>query len=68
MTFIVAEIGINWDGDFELAKEMMMQSKKAGCDAVKFQAFSEEIVKEHPEKNRLIKASISKENIETIHQ
>ena len=54
MTFVVAEIGINWDGNFELAKEMMIQSKKCGCDAVKFQAFTEEIVKEHPEKNRLI--------------
>ncbi len=68
MTFVVAEIGINWDGDFELAKEMMIQSKKCGCDAVKFQAFTEEIVKEHPEKNRLVKASISKENIETINK
>ena len=52
MTFVVAEIGVNWDGNLEIAKEMMVQSKKAGCDAVKFQAFTEELVKDHPEKNR----------------
>ncbi len=68
MTFIVAEIGINWDGDLDLAKEMIEKSKKIGCDAVKFQAFTEDTVKEHPEKNRLIKASVSKDNIESIHQ
>jgi len=68
MTFVVAEIGINWDGNLELAKEMILQSKKCGCNAVKFQAFTEETVKEHPEKNRLIKSSISKENIESIHK
>ena len=68
MTFIVAEIGINWDGNLELAKEMILQSKKCGCNAVKFQAFTEETVKEHPEKNRLIKSSISRENIESIHK
>ena len=37
MTFIVAEIGINWDGNLELAREMIEKSKKCGCDAVKFQ-------------------------------
>ena len=40
MTFIVAEIGINWDGNLELAREMIEKSKKCGCDAVKFQAFT----------------------------
>jgi sialic acid synthase SpsE len=67
MTYIVAEIGVNWDGDFDLAKEMMLKSKLAGCDAVKFQAFTEEMVKEHPEKSRLIKSSISNVNIEAIN-
>jgi N,N'-diacetyllegionaminate synthase len=68
MTFIVAEIGINWDGSLELAKEMIFQAKKCGCDAVKFQAFTKETVKDHPEKDRLLKSSISSENIESIHQ
>lgn len=68
MVFVVAEIGVNWDGDFELAKEMIQNAKKAGCDAVKFQAYREEIVKDHPEHLRLEKATISPKNIETINK
>jgi N-acetylneuraminate synthase len=34
---IVAEIGINHNGDIELAKKMMDAAKLAGCDYVKFQ-------------------------------
>jgi len=35
--FIVAEIGINHNGDFEIAKKLIDAAKAAGCDAVKFQ-------------------------------
>ena len=35
--FIIAEIGINHNGDINLAKELMKLAKDAGCDAVKFQ-------------------------------
>jgi sialic acid synthase SpsE len=66
MIFVVAEIGVNWDGDFELAEDMMINAKKGGCDAVKFQAFNENLVKKHPEAFRLIKSAISKSNIEII--
>jgi len=66
MTFIVAEIGINWDGDLNLAKEMISKSKQIGCDAVKFQAFDFDIVKNHPQNKRLLKSSISNENIDKI--
>jgi sialic acid synthase SpsE len=68
MTTIIAEIGVNWDGNFNLVKEIMSRVKEAGCDAVKFQAFDEKIVQSHPQKNRLLKSSISKNNIETIHE
>jgi len=37
MVFITAEIGINHNGDIELAKKMIDIAKEAGCDAVKFQ-------------------------------
>lgn len=66
MTFVVAEIGVNWDGELSLVKDMMIHAKNSGCDAVKFQAFEEDIVKEHPESSRLMKTSISSENIEDI--
>lgn len=35
--FFVAEIGINHNGDMKLAKDMISMAKAAGCDAVKFQ-------------------------------
>jgi N-acetylneuraminate synthase len=36
-TFIIAEIGINHNGDLSIAKELIKKSKEADCDAVKFQ-------------------------------
>lgn len=35
--FIIAEIGINHNGDIEIAKDLIKVAKDAGCDAVKFQ-------------------------------
>jgi N-acetylneuraminate synthase len=34
---MVAEIGINHNGDLNTAKELMLLAKSSGCDAVKFQ-------------------------------
>ncbi len=36
-TYIIAEAGLNHNGDMRLAKEMIDVAKKAGADAVKFQ-------------------------------
>ena len=35
--FIIAEIGINHNGDLDIAKKLIDGASKAGCDAVKFQ-------------------------------
>lgn len=35
--FIIAEIGINHNGDLNIAKQLIDVAKEAGCDAVKFQ-------------------------------
>lgn len=45
MTFIIAEAGVNHNGDLLLAKSLIESAFKAGADAVKFQSFiaSEEI-------------------------
>lgn len=44
-TFIIAEAGINHNGDVELAKKLIDVAKETGADAVKFQTFhAEEIV------------------------
>ena len=37
MSYIIAEIGINHNGDIKLAKRLINKAKKAGCNAVKFQ-------------------------------
>ena len=36
-TFIIAEIGINHNGDIDIAKKMIEEAKISGVDAVKFQ-------------------------------
>lgn len=37
MTFLIAEIGINHNGDIDIAKKLIDEAKIAGFDAVKFQ-------------------------------
>lgn len=44
MTFIIAEIGINHNGDINIAKQLIDMAKNAGCDAVKFQKRTLDIV------------------------
>ena len=36
-TYIIAEIGINHNGRYDLAEKLIIESAKAGVDAVKFQ-------------------------------
>ena len=42
--FIIAEIGINHNGDIDLAKRLISVAVAAGCDAVKFQKRSVDVV------------------------
>jgi N-acetylneuraminate synthase len=44
MTFIIAEIGINHNGSLENAKKLIQVAKDCGCDAVKFQKRTIDIV------------------------
>tara|TARA_B100002019_G_scaffold178111_1_gene153767 strand:- start:2380 stop:3207 length:828 start_codon:yes stop_codon:yes gene_type:complete len=37
MSYVIAEIGINHNGDIDLAKELIDMAHTSGCDAVKFQ-------------------------------
>lgn len=43
-TFVVAEIGINHNGSLPLAKQLIDAAAAAGCDAVKFQKRTIEVV------------------------
>jgi len=49
--FIIAEAGVNHNGDVNLAKKLIDVAKEAGADAVKFQTFkAEEVVTRSAEK------------------
>jgi len=39
-TLIIAEIGLNHNGDFEMAKQLIHEAKSCGCNYAKLQTFS----------------------------
>ncbi len=41
--YVIAEIGINHNGDLEIAKQLIQKSAEAGCDSVKFQKRTPEL-------------------------
>ncbi len=43
-TFVIAEIGINHNGDMNVVKQLIDAAHEAGCDAVKFQKRTLELV------------------------
>jgi N-acetylneuraminate synthase/N,N'-diacetyllegionaminate synthase len=42
--FIIAEAGVNHNGDLDMAKQLVIEAKKSGADCVKFQTFKAERV------------------------
>jgi N,N'-diacetyllegionaminate synthase len=43
-TYIIAEAGVNHNGDIVLAKRMVDEAKKAGAYCIKFQTFVTKIL------------------------
>ncbi len=76
-TLVIAEIGINHNGSFDLAKKLIDQSAAAGANAVKFQIrnlkeiYNEKIISDPNNTqtgsqyifNQLVKSEFSKKNI-----
>jgi N-acetylneuraminate synthase len=50
--FVIAEIGINHNGDPELARQLIDAAAEAGCDAVKFQKRTVDVVYSREELER----------------
>ncbi len=51
-TFIIAEIGNNHEGSFDVAQEMVRQAAACGVDAVKFQTYKTELFINPSDKKR----------------
>ena len=51
--FIIAEIGNNHEGDFDLARKMVRSAAEAGADAVKFQTIAPEELVSPMDENRI---------------
>ena len=60
-TFIIAEAGVNHNGDINIAKEMVDKAVFAGADAIKFQTFiTEKLVTGYAEMAEYQKDNIGK--------
>ena len=42
--FVIAEVGINHNGSLDIAKQLIDAAAEAGCDAVKFQKRTVDVV------------------------
>jgi len=67
-TKVVAEIGSNWEGDVLKAKEIMVQAKNAGADAVKFQMWRADDLysRNHPSRKFIKKSELTFEKAKKI--
>ena len=60
-TLIIAEVGVNHNGDIALAKELINVASNAGADVVKFQSFfANEIVTDRAEQTNYQKKNLKK--------
>ena len=70
-TFIIAEVGNNHEGNFAVAKKLVILAAKAGVDAVKFQTFkTENFIRKKDKKrfNQLKKFELSYEKFEFLRK
>ena len=65
MALIVAEVGVNFENMRE-AEMMIGQAAHMGADAVKFQVYNEEIIKDNPKYEQLMKIMLDKEKLQHL--
>jgi len=52
-TYVVAEVGINHNGDLDIAEDMIIKAKEVGADAVKFQKRTPELCVPEDQRDRM---------------
>ena len=62
--FIIAEVGVNHNGDLELAKKLIREAAKCGANCVKFQTFQAEklVLQNAPKANYQLKTTSKNES------
>ena len=65
LPYFIAEVNSSHNGNIEIAKEMCLKAKEAGCDCVKFQSWSPESLysKSYYDKNPIAKRIVQKFSI-----
>ena len=61
--FIIAEIGVNHNGDMSLARDMIDQACNSGADAVKFQTYKTERLVRTPSSEQ-VRKPVNKDGME----
>ena len=66
-SFIIAEVGVNHNGNIEIAKKLINLAKKANCEFVKFQSFkASNLVNQRTRVAKYQKNNLKKKNIKQI--
>ncbi len=66
-SIIIAEIGVNHNGNIEIAKKLINLAKRAGCDFVKFQSFiASNLVKQNTAIVKYQKNNLKRKNLKQI--
>ena len=67
-SYIIAEIASNWEGSISKAKKLILESKKAGVNAVKFQMWraNDLYSHKHPQWNMIRKSELTFKKAEKI--
>ena len=66
--FIIAEVGVNHNGDLQTAKKLIKEAAHAGADCVKFQTFKAErvVTKDAPKAQYQLKTTAADESQEEM--